>query len=520
MVENRNYKFLNYIVFALGICALVIIYVLKAREIVLRADYQWEVREGVVLNMAQRFAAGVNPYEFHDGLPEPVYMYGIVLPVLLSVLIRFGINDIILASQILTLGVEIFGVIVFGVILMRRRVNMSLIPIGLIGISSCYFRLAAYGGIFPDAYGLTLLIIIWSILQSDENKCHYRIIIYALLCTIEFYVKQYYVFIALGFLVYFALKKEYKMLLKFAVIGSCVGIVSIVLIRLFFPTYFTTNTFFLGIYNKYSFKLAFEQLLSIIQTYSVMFLTFLFFVTLKLFRYKKANVDIVDIDTYSIAQGITMLLIGTLLSTSNGAWITYYLQLFVPYLLFLAIIIWDGIAKRIKISIPNYYISAIEVVLLAIVVLSIKRLVFVQHITDEQKKEWEEVYTVLDEYKDCNIKMSALPLNFYCLKNGIYSDNPGHSNCYTYELMDLVDEKSPNSIIYPYAKELTEQFMQYNEESLKKCANGYYDCVVVEKNNYYSEEIENAISQSYRKVNDYNLVCGVEKWECTIYVKK
>ncbi len=84
----------------------------------------------------------------------------------------------------------------------------------------------------------------------------------------------------------------------------------------------------------------------------------------------------------------------------------------------------------------------------------------------------------------------------------------------------MVKEKEPSTIIYPYAEELTEQFLEYYQDSLKKCRDGYYKCVVLEKNNYYRKEMEDALSSKYEKIDDYVLRCGQENWECSVYTIK
>lgn len=222
-LKNR-YSIYNMVIFLLGIGLLVVIYGLKISEIIIRKDYQWEVREGVVFWLAQRFANGVNPYVFHEGVPEPVYMYGFLLPILLSVVIKLaGISKAIIIAQIITILVEICGVVLFGRILKRSGVSFSLIPIGMLCLVSCYFRYGAYSGVFPDAYGITMLLLIWYILQSDELNARLRPFLYALLCVIIFYIKQYFVFITLGFVIYFVMKRAYKELAQFIIFGSVVG---------------------------------------------------------------------------------------------------------------------------------------------------------------------------------------------------------------------------------------------------------------------------------------------------------
>ncbi len=515
MQDASKNKLIEKLVFWLGIGVVLIIYVLKIHEIIVRADYQWEVREGVGIYMAQRFAEGINPYVYRDGLPEAVYMYGFLMPALLSVFIKLGIPNIILFAQFLTLGVEIIGVSLFGLIIKRNSVNNLMIPIGMIGASSCYYRVAAYGGVFPDVYGLTMLILIWFLVQADERRNRFHIITYAVLCTLCFYIKQYFVFVSVGFLLYFALKKAYKELLSFSLIGLAIGGGSILLVRFVFPTYFTTNSYFLSVYNAYSIGLAIEQLAGICKLYPVLCISIVVGLITVAFGYRYEKISM---NMYAVSQAIVMLLIGFFLSTSNGAWLTYYLQLLVPYIICLALVFLTEWVEKLKLS--QSVACGIVVILFCVTLFGVRKLVIIKPINNDQISQWEEVYEILDNYKDGDIKVSALPLNFYCLKNGIYNDNPGHSNCYTYELLNMISEDKPSGLIYPYSEELVEQYMEYHRDSLEKCENGYYDCVVVEKNNYFREEIEEAVSDLYMRVNDYTLLCGEEKWECTVYARK
>ena len=512
-ISKKN--FINNIVGLMAILLLIFIYGLKIYEIVVRADFQWEVREGVGIYMAQRFAAGINPYIYREGLPEAVYMYGFIMPAILSIFIKLGIPNIILFAQFLTIGVEIVGVLLFGVLLKRNSIRSSICFVGMVAMSGCYFRTAAYGGVFPDTYGLTLLIFIWLIVNIDESKKSYKVWIYAFLCTLSFYIKQYFVFISLGFLVFFVLKRSYKCLCKFVAVGSAFGIGSIIIVRLLFPTYFTTNSYFLGVYNAYSVDLAIGQILDIISLFPIFVGIIIVGGISVLCGYKYNGFD--D-NIYAIAQAITMLIIGTILSTSNGAWLTYFLQLSVPYIIFIAVLIMDDWGK--KKHIVGICSCIASLFFLISILLFSRDIYFVKHIGEGQKKQWNDVYEILDNYKDGNVKVSALPLTFYCINNNIYSDNTGHSNCYTYELSEMINSSNPSEIVFPYAKQLSDQYMEYNRSSLEKCQEGFFDCIVLEKNNYYREEIENAVSENYIKAGDYCLVCGVEEWECSIYVKK
>lgn len=291
--------------------------------------------------------------------------------------------------------------------------------------------------------------------------------------------------------------------------------------RIVFPTYFTTNTYFLGIYNNYSLSFSIRQFSYIFFSYILLFIIFSIGVIV---HFYVSELKCFLSNKFALSQGIGMFFVGVWLSTSDGAWITYYLQLFLPFIIFAGVVSWEELRNILlvtrKDNIHHICLSLLELVMFFFLMFSIKGYLLIDRIGKEYVDQWEEMYGVLDSYTGKNMKVSALPLTFYCIKNNIYCDNPGHSNCYTYELLDMVYNEKSWKILFPFAKELTEQYLSYYEDTLQKCSEGYYDCIILQESDYWKEKTEIAMGSMYKKYGEYTLKCGTEDWVCIVYIKK
>ena len=154
-------KALNVASLLLLIACLAFIYGLKIYS-VLSVDYPKELREMNTVVFAKEFAQNRNPYSRQllssKNPPAATSLYGCAVPLILSIFLRLMTFTGLSALQIcelITVIIEIAGCILIYKILMIKTDKRIISVAGTVIISSCYWRYAAFGGAFPDQWGVT-----------------------------------------------------------------------------------------------------------------------------------------------------------------------------------------------------------------------------------------------------------------------------------------------------------------------------------------------------------------------------
>lgn len=485
---------------------LIFCFLLKLVSVIWGNPYPWEVREGLGFQMGQYFARGTNPYIFNgeDGQPFANYMYGFLVPAVFAVLkILFG-SYYILACQITTLLVEIAGVMMAYKCLRLSNVSEYISMLAVIGVYGGYWRYNAYGGAFPDTYGVTVSLFLCYLIQKDTKTRKFRPFVYALLIVVMFYIKQYFVVLAIGVFVYLLLK-NIRDAVAYVVSGSFVGIASMVIVRLLMPTYFTSTVLLLKLFNSYSLWRAIKQFIYLAQYYAVFYVLFVLMLLVLVGRMSRE-----ELKTEKISNELSIMLLQTIImgmfmlyfGQSDGTFYTYYLQLWIPYLvlssaqMFSGYLYSDGADKRIVFLMDKEWMLILASIF---VVVPLIRFTVVQPMSASDKQEWETVYSILDDYEKDSIRIKEGALAAYCVECGIYNETWGHDSVYSKEYLEILENKNYSKTLFPYAEELIRQFLDYQESSDAKMKRGEYDCILLNENLFYMYRDElDAYEEIYR----------------------
>ena len=489
--------------------------------------FPWEVREGVGLKIGEYFSEGINPYIFTnvEDLPYANYMYGFIIPFVFSLLRCLFSSNYIIACEIFSLIIEIFGIIFAYKCLKLMNVSNYIAVIASLGVYCAYWRYNGFGGAFPDTFGVTLSIFLCYLILRDEKKNKFTPVLYAFILIIEFYIKQYFLIIALG-VFFYLLCKNSKAAITFFVTGCLAGGGSLILVRYFMPTFFTGTVLLLNLSNSYSIWRAFKQFIYLAQYFGLVYLVFLFYVCNILIKVKKEKCNcfvgsfkyIVDkkfayVFIQSIVMGGFLLYFGQ----SDGTFYTYYLQLWIPYLVMST----AGMINELKSMLcandrlAKYLNSSIIPVLGAIVVMmSFGKFTIVTPMSLEQKNEWKYVYNLLDSYSPDSIRIKDNSFVFYCLERGIYNDAWGHDSIFTEETLDKLKNLNISDLFFPYAEELTKQFLVYQSTADKKMIDGEFKCVLLTAN---EAENKKELLTKYHEIYSTSLWVGGESTNIVIF---
>ena len=474
-------------------------------------SYQFELREGVCLEMAKLFAEGINPYDYAEGTSYPAYMYGWVLPFLLSLFYRFGIVHVSVWAEIFMLIIEIIGCIFFYKLLSEiYGINHVVALFGVLYFTTVYWRYTSFAGLMPDALGITALVFLMYLTLKDEKKGKFRPFLYAIFYVLLFHLKVYFATLALGHLIYLKMKAGWKISITYAIQGIVVGLASIVLVRLLFPTYFTINMYLLTICNVYSFANFFWQFIILGKYYFPLYIAYLL-VLYRCFR-RKALIS------YEIIMALVSFVFLIVLGQSNGATYTYFLQLWMPFLIVSFARLCDEYWEIL--CVKKFGLFVIIVCMFLFMLLPFEFSFSSPQKWKEEREVKGEVYEILDKFEDpSKMKISPYSLVFYCVERNIVHDEYGHSNAYNKELLRIVKSSNTSELVFPYGEQLIEEYLDYLSASDELVSKGYYDVVVInesEKEKY----MDSLVDGGYKLWAEYNYNCGVFPQDILIYYRE
>lgn len=493
-----------------------------------------ELREMNTVIIAYQFSHAENPYSFSvlkNEIPAPTSIYGLLAPLLMSPFIHLlsliHLNPL-QVCELLTLVVEIIGTVFFYRLLYRKTENHLLSITGTILFYACYWRYSAFGGAFPDQWGLTMSIILMDLLYTDETKQHYRPFVYAVWLTLLFYIKQYFILVMIGLWIYLFIysKKDLKRLIIYSALAGCI---SVALIYALFPLYFsevfpiaqgqtlTGNSYYSLI-----------QILKLSSYYGPVVLFAVIGILWKAHDMIKHR-HIKGILTYELCQIIFIFPPLFHIAENEGTNYTYYLQLWYPYIILFGIISISELTHffvnqndRLYPASNKFSISIICIFLICILtacsVIKILPSFQCTLMTKEDLKAWDNAYDILHRYSaDGEILVSML-LSEYCLENHIATSNYGQAEYNNTKNLEnyRCNKLWRNVFLFSPTEELLQKNISYNHTVKDNLYNQTYSCIAIVYPGEYHLSDDDFINAGYHIIASENLVTGNQRW-CTVF---
>lgn len=507
----------------------------KARFII-EFDAPKELREMTSVAIAHQFAFGKNPYAYaalESEIPSVTSIYGLLAPLLMAPFIRLlSVTSLstLQICQMLTLLVEIMGSVSFDCILLRKTEHRLLSLCGTFLFHTCYWRYTAFGGAFPDQWGLTLSVILMDVITVDEQKKHYRPMLYAALIIGLFYCKQYFVLILIGLCVYlfFYSKRD---LIRLLVYGGFMGSLTIVCAYLFFPLYFAE-----------AFPIAHGQTITGVSAYSliqikklsfyygpvVLFAMIGFLIKLyHMIRRKK----LCGMVTYELCQIIFILPPLLKIAENQGTNYTYYLQLWYPYIILSGIVSVSALLKynfgelAVFMRMRCKKTIALEIYYIAICLLCVLSVIGVLPsydcpvLSSGQKQSWRHAYDILDRSSAEGDILVSMVLSNYCLERGIATSNYGQAEFNN--LKNIENYRSNrlwrNIFLFDDTEAVLQKNISYNQSIREKIDCQSYSCIALVYAGEYHLAEEDLINAGYQISDAEELATGTQNWYTVFY---
>lgn len=516
------YKLCFYIVWSLFLFI-----ILQKGYTIIAYDTPKELREMNMPAFVHHLAYGKNLYArsaLKSAIPAPTSMYGFFVPLILAPFVRlfsFTTLNTLQICELVTLLIEIAGALIFYRLLRRKTNRLLLSAIGMLLFYSCYWRYSAFGGAFPDQWGLTLSILLADILYRDKQKNRLRPALYILILIILFYIKQYFALTAVGLFVYLFIYSK-KDTVKFLLYGIVFGILSVLLVHLIFPLYFSevlpiAQGQVLTGDPGYSLR----QIVVLNKLYGGLAVLGFLHILIEIYMMIKKKTVKREI-SYAFCQLIFLLLPVILISENQGTNYTYYLQLWYPYVILYCASSVPAITAYIK-SIPHKNIRMLCLTLqYALVLLPLFKMLPMFRctlMTQEEEAAWKRAYDILEQYSEGGLLVSML-LSNYCLENNIATSNYGQAEYNTQEnLQNYKNNKLwRNIFLFDHTEEILQKNISYHIQIQENIAEQKYSCIAITYTWEYWLSEEYLSDAGYHILTTESLPAGDQRWNVTFYV--
>ena len=530
----RKHSILEIILATIALVGLIKnLYILYDSMYVVNHALPQELREGVTVKLAVEFAKGNNPYgiEYNELNVPVINHYGWFTAAFLSVFIRVGKIFAFARPEVIctivTLGVVAMGCMALWIAVYIHSNNLYLATIASEVALSCYWRLGFNGGSFPDSYGLTLSLILLWVVERDVKCNKYRYPVYIVLVILMFYTKQYFVLCGAGIFIWLFFQNR-KVAIKYTVFGLITGIISIIVVNITLPLYFTEALLYSGITNTFDHNIEYAktQFQFLFQSYKPMFIVIVSFViTFMLAAFAKgkdrsvAAAQIICVTRYDVI----MMLLGTIacfrIGQHGGAIYSYYLQIWIPYVVSVSCVCAFKIMKDSEDK--SHYASVLVMLVLLLTPKTCSMFFTPNYVGDDDIQKWKDVYALLDSYSEGDGTKLLLgdPLSFYAVDHDYEAYDYGSTE-YAYQgLLDSINPFIRNLFIR--ADWLIERVEETRIKAKEKIENGEFTCLVILDGNpcrITHEYVDN--TGKYELYSETVLQTGGQRWPAFIYVLK
>ena len=485
-----------------------------------------EYREAANVLLTKEFLAGHNPYSLaalKSDLPPMIYLYGPLYSIIVAALgVVFRI-DLVLLHYLVTFTCIIASALLAASIVKEHTKTAAAPVMAFLFLINCHWRYS-YVNAVPDSLGLFMMVLILYLLSRPEMKL--KPIICAVLSVLIFFSKQYFLLIAgtaTAYLFLFESKKaSIKYLLTMALTAG--GIAGIIQWK--FPLFWTYMIYLAkgpgkgvaGTVTRGTVKMSgeaynFQQIMSIGGMFLFFFIAATAGVLYCIFKKKLEKIDFLMFGHMAVA-GICLLYIGK----NDGAWLSYYLELFVPALIMEALILVERLcpppSKRWKyLAFALFY-----TVMFAFTAFRTDTRLKKSQMTEKDYDAWAEAQSIMSANSDGDMYLYPL-LAYYGLKNDKYVYNTGQPFVVTEKFYKRYLKNEGSQQKFPYAGEIFKKHLDYRADVKERVIEGDYSMVSYIKD-YDKVFDESDLSIKYKKARTLTLRAGRWTWDVQFWILK
>lgn len=528
-------------VFLYAIC-LIILFIAASQKLyaILCFGFPKELREYTSIKMAVDFANGVNPYALsllEGDLPFSTNMYGFLAPLFFSPFVKlFSFFSALQVCECIAFIIELIGILFFYKAIYLKTSRHTMAIFGSVLAYACFWRYTPFGGAYPDQFGITLCFFLIYLLTLHEKKQRYRPFAYILITVLLFYIKQYFVLTAFGVFIYLWVNDSKKSAFQYVGIGILCGLLSMCLVNTIFPLYFTeTLALAHGQTSSGNVWYSLSQPIKLVMYYIIPFSAIIIgFILAMIQKHKTREISIhgfLSLDfghykiSYELIQLFCMFPLVFYIAQNKGTYYTYYLQLWLPYLIFTGVVMLNYLLNCLTEN--TYYLSIGKRILIAasftISLLLNSPWILSTSISVNTEQNWNEAYDILSEYSanDGQLLVSA-HLAGYCIENDKYTSEYGQAEFNNQSNYDNWTNSLLWKTLFPQAGELLHKNIDYNNRLTEAIRNGEFSCIALTNSTNYGlpyDAIDTMLEDSpYILLTTLDLCTGDYIWPTYFYI--
>ncbi len=365
----------------------------------------------------------------------------------------------------------------------------------------------------PDHLGMLICVVL--LLAVHKNK---SLFLQALLTTLTFYSKQYFLAIAAPVFIYYCITDRNKAI-KYFIYTAVLGLTSVFIVHCLCPSFSIQILFFMFAENEginmdkilYSGK----QMFLAFATYGVYSLCiFLKYAHAILLRIKKkicTPLTVFDINN------ILMFFILLYLGTNKGAFLSYHLTLLIPCFIISGTEVLTKACNNIRksLQLPLHYM---------ICILSLFLVLYKYHLPYIQTQEDQNAYTrlknIITEYE--GTKYLTPQLGYIAHVNAMPLSENGHAE-YLITLADSKIIKTPIDInnvskVFPYMNTIYDYSISRKANIISAIQNKEYSLITQYNGSHKIYNFD--ITEYYKCIEQINVQTGIQTFTIDIYIPK
>lgn len=579
MISKFNKQPLIHKIMTIAIFLFAVFFLYRCTSnMVLNLDYVREYREAADVQLTKAFLTGDNPYRLKSldsnrTTPPVLYQYSFFNSVVSAAMSFLCGGNVVLAHYLVALLAMIgSGIIIF--LLLNRYISNTTLPmLGALLSLFCHWRFG-YLSTTPNSLGLFLTLLTFWLALSGNGRG--RTFLIGVLTVLLFYTKLYYVSIAASILIYRFLSNR-KSALQYLLACIITGLGSVLLISLIWPLYFTYSIYFINgmglnlvprVFKTQTASVALPVLSQVLLTDSQVFLTKKFNVgpavyvltqyaeVIKAFapvfvmfalgvvayalRKAKSKAAAVEPVNNSAAENaapearentlaadclrlavIQMIVQGLwlcVLGRSNGTYLTYHLQLWMPYVILASLLLFSQV-KGFNSKLINYGIIGLFVV--SAIFFGYRKLPM--HImTEEERTNWQKAREYITNYEndqDGQYVYYVPELAYFGLDldKNVY-DN-GHTAVASEKGLKKWQADPLAQKMFPYAGEIAELHLAYQQELIRQVEDHKLKLVTTDDTAFLMNE-ELLTANGYHKLDTLPLSVGNVTYDVTFWTTR
>ena len=499
------------------------------------ADIPNEYREAANVLLTKELMSGENPYSLSSlegELPGFIYLYGPLYSCITAVIASVFRVNIVFIHYIVTLICMIFSGIFAGKIVLKYSRSYTAPICAFLFLLVCHWRYGFVNAV-PDSMALMFMMMTLYFLLLDDFK--YKAPACAALTLALFFTKQYFLLVAGTVFIYLFIY-ERKNALRYVLYCVILAAASALIITLTCPLFWTYTIYLAkgpgsgvadhvtkngvkvtsGSYNL-------QQIMSVGGLFLFFFVAEAVGVVASAVKKKYTKADVLMVIHLAVSG---ICLVGYL-GKNGGAWLSYYLELFIPALvtgalimvekltdLYLSHPVWSGKKTFLAALLFSYMLLA------GFTIMRVEQRLPKTPMDEEDYEAWSMAKLYTEIYSDGEEYLYPL-LAYYGIENGQYIYNSGQPFVVSEKFYNKYLESEAAQKYFPYAGDIFEQHLNYRKDIRAMVLGGDYSLVTYIPD-YEADEVFTAedLKHKYYLEDTLTLRTGRQLWDVEFWAQK